>query len=214
LTVGWPGSVEDERVFRNSFLQQNLQRFLGNLPSTPLPTRTSDTSPETQIENVPAFILGDSAYPNRTHIVTTFKNTDCDRSHDIKMLNAKFAKVRYSLGSTFGIFKGRFRLLNRPLESGKDDITRTAYLITAIFVLHNFLIDEHDDTKIDPVVEPESEVGSESEVGPESEAGSESEAGHNMDSEEDGEGREHNKEAEPLTCDVLLRHIYWLKSDR
>jgi len=90
--------------------------------------------------------------------------------------------------------KGRFRLLNRPLEAAKEDIKRTAYLITAIFVVHNFLIDENDDTPIDPVVEPQR-------------------ADHDgNDFDEDGAGREDNGEVGPPTRDILLRHIYWLKS--
>jgi len=192
--VGWPGSVADGRVFSNSFLKKNLKHYLGNLPPNPLRTRMSDTSPNTQVEHVPAFILGDSAYPNRTHIVTTFRNTDCNRSGDIKRLNAKLAKVRYSVEGAFGILKGRFRLFNRSLESAKEDIKRTAYLITAIFVVHNFLIDEYDDTQIEPVVEPQA-VG----------------ADDNFD--EDGGEQERDEEEVPPTRDVLLRHIYWLKSN-
>src|SRR5271163_822394 len=103
LTVGWPGSVADGRVFSNSFLKKNLERLLGNIHTTPLHTRTSDTSPDTQTEQVPAFILGDSAYPNRTRIVTTYKNTDCNQSRDIKTLNAKFEKVPSSIEASFGI---------------------------------------------------------------------------------------------------------------
>jgi DDE superfamily endonuclease len=193
LTVGWPGSVADGRVFSNSFLKKNLEHLLGNLPPNPLRTRMSDTSPDTQVEHVPAFILGDSAYPNRTHVVTTSRNTDCNRSLDIKTLNAKLAKVRYSVEGAFGILKGRFRLLNRPLESAKEDIKRTAYLITAIFVVHNFLIDEYDDTHIEPVVEPRG-------------------VGVDDDFDEDDEGREQNREEEQPTRDVLLRHIYWRKN--
>ena len=196
LTVGWPGSVADGRVFSNSFLKKNLQHYLGNLHANPLRTRTSDTSPDTQIEHVPAFILGDSAYPNRTHIVTTFRNTDCNRSRHIKTLNAKLAKVRYSIEGAFGILKGRFRLLNRSLESAKEDIKRTAYLITAIFVVHNFLIDEYDDTWIDPVVEPHG-VGYDGDENDENDA-----------------GETDNEDAGPPTREVLLRHIYWLKGNR
>jgi DDE superfamily endonuclease len=146
LVVGWPGSVGDGRVFANSFLKSNLEQRLARLPSTPLPTCASASDTQIRYENVPAFILGDSAYPNRTRIVTTFKNTDCNRHPHIKKLNTKLAAIRYCVENAFGILKARFRLLNRPLECAKFNVVPAAYLITAAFVIHNFLVDEDDDT--------------------------------------------------------------------
>jgi DDE superfamily endonuclease len=145
LVVGWPGSVGDGRVFANSSLKSNLER-LGRLPTTPLPTCTSASDTEIRYENVPAFILGDSAYPNRTRIVTTFKNTDCNRNLYIKKLNTKLAAIRYCIENAFGILKARFRLLNRPLECAQAGIVPATYLVAAAFVVHNFLVDEGDDT--------------------------------------------------------------------
>src|SRR6266496_1944836 len=56
LTVGWPGSVGDGRVFANSFLKANLEKLLNDLPSIPATTCMSSTSRETQHEHVPTFI--------------------------------------------------------------------------------------------------------------------------------------------------------------
>ena len=41
--------------------------------------------------------------------------------------------------------------MNRDLECATEDITRATTLITAIFTLHNFLIDVQDETPIEPV---------------------------------------------------------------
>jgi hypothetical protein len=41
--------------------------------------------------------------------------------------------------------------LNRDLECGIEDITRAITLITAIFTLRNFLIDEQDETPMEAV---------------------------------------------------------------
>ena len=47
LIMGWPDSIEDGRVFVNSFLKANLEKLLNNLPSIPVATRMSSTSRET-----------------------------------------------------------------------------------------------------------------------------------------------------------------------
>ena len=148
LTVGWPGSVADGCVFANSFIKANLKRFLSHLPSVPVATKATDIS-KTQYEAVPAYILADSAYCSTSHLVPTFKNTECSRCRIIKKLNAKLASIRYCIENAFGICKGRFRLLNHSLECAKEDIVQASFLITAIFILHNFLIEENDDTPIE-----------------------------------------------------------------
>ena len=71
LTIGWPGSVADDRVWQNSSLNHNIETFLNSLPA--MPVATINKASETSNELVPAFILADSAYPNTLRIVTTFK---------------------------------------------------------------------------------------------------------------------------------------------
>jgi DDE superfamily endonuclease len=184
--VGWPGSVADGRVFANSYLRANLDELLGPLPSTPIATKVSPTS-ETQYDDIPAFILADSAYTSRRHIVPTFKNFECTRNRDIAKLNAKLASIRYCVENAFGICKGRFRLLNRALECAKDDIAKAVYLITAIFILHNFLIDENDNTLIEP--EPDA-----------------------VDEASNNGGNDDDNDLEfggMPTREILLRHMYW-----
>ena len=188
--MGWPGSVHDGRVFANSYLKANLERLLNSIPSSPMATKAPPTSHETQHENVPAFILADSAYPSTSRVVPTFKNHQCS-TRDIRKLNAKLAGIRYSVENTFGICKGRFRLLNRPLECAKDDVIKASYLITAIFVLHNFLIDEDDETLVTPVEDSVEDDDEENEGGIE-------------------QAVEHDDEIK--TRDILLRHIYWHNS--
>jgi len=65
VEIGWPGSVGDNRVFDNSYLSHHYEGFLAELGTTLLATG-DDVS-----ENIPAFILGDSAYRNTRHFVTT-----------------------------------------------------------------------------------------------------------------------------------------------
>jgi DDE superfamily endonuclease len=186
LTVGWPGSVADGRVWANSGLNSNAEAYLSPLPPVFVATKASDTSP-TQQEAVYSFILADSAYPSTSRIVPTFKTTECDRCPITKKLNYKLASIRYYIENAFGICKGRFRLLTRPLECAKDDVVRAVHLITAIFTLHNFLVDINDGTSIEPEASSEEAL-----------------------SENDGDGREIDDDGDDTTRAILLRHIRWL----
>lgn len=194
LTVGWPGSVADSRVWVNSSLNRKAEDFLSQLPSTAIATKVDEAS-ETRTEVVPAFILADSAYANTSRVVTTYKTTECSESAITKRLNRKLASVRYCIENAFGICKGRFRILNRPLECAAEDINRAIMLIVSIFTVHNFLIEEHDETEIQLVERSENERfqtarGDDSTMGLEDE--------DTLDS----------------TRNVLWRHMYWLQFDR
>lgn len=188
--MGWPGSVADGRVWANSALKANIENFLSPLPAIPI--ATVNEAGETINELIPAFLLGDSAYPNNARMVTTFKNTDCARCSVTKHLNQKLAGARYYVENAFGICKGRFRILTRPLECATEDITRAITLVAAVCILHNFLIDVHDETEIIPDLRSEEERFVTREDG------------DVIDEQgEDGIGA--------ATRDILLRHIRWIE---
>ena len=144
VEVGWPGSVGDARIFESSYLSRNYREYLQQFGTTPLLTGV-DAAGNPILEDVPAFILGDSAYRNTREFVTTYKLNECDRSRFVAVLNRRLGRARYHVENAFGILKGRFQLLSRPLLSGSEDLPFTVHLIAAIFVLHNFLIDSRDE---------------------------------------------------------------------
>jgi DDE superfamily endonuclease len=189
LTVGWPGSVADGRVWANSALKAKLKTLLQSLPSIPVATRATDTSPMQQ-EFIPPFIMADSAYGSTARMVPTFKNTECARCPLTKQLNARLSGIRYCIENAFGICKGRFRLLNRPLECAKEDVTRATRLITAIFILHNFLIDENDETRVQPVYDEDSS--------------------EDEDEDEDKDEVVDNEDELTETRHILMRHMRWI----
>ena len=109
LEIGWPGSVGDCRIFENSYLNGKYEEELAKLGTAPLMTG------EDINEEIPAFILGDSAYRNSRQV-----------EH------------------TFGLLKGWFQVFEKPLRSAREDLPFSVYLIASIYVIHNFLIDARD----------------------------------------------------------------------
>jgi hypothetical protein len=134
-------------------------------------------------------------------MVPTFKNTECGRCAIVKQLNRKLASIRYSIENAFGICKGRFRLLNRPLECAREDITRAIRLITAIFTLHNFLIDENDDCVIEVETIQETDIDSEDI--------DEDEEVYPNDEDEEVYPNDEAEEVMIATREILLRHMRW-----
>ncbi len=112
LEISWPGSVGDCRIFENSYLNGKYEEELAKLGTTPLMTG------EDINEEIPVFILGDSAYRN---------------SHPC-----------YQVEHTFGLLKGWFQVFEKPLRSAGEDLPFSVCLIASICVIHNFLIDAWD----------------------------------------------------------------------
>jgi len=144
VEVGWPGSVNDARIFKNSRLNHGLKAWLSQFPSSYVTTGYAGNV--TIQEEIPAFILGDSAYPNSVHIVPTFKLGECNSDPVVAALNGKLGGARYRVENAFGILKGRFQIFQRPMNCSTEDVRFAILLISACFVLHNFLIDVRDES--------------------------------------------------------------------
>ena len=96
------------------------------------------------MEDIPPFILADSAYSNTKHMVTTFKTTECVRDPEICALNKKLGGARYPVENAFGILKKLFQIFQRPLYCVTEDIRLAIILIYSVLTLHNFLMDVRD----------------------------------------------------------------------
>src|SRR5436309_409215 len=119
------------------------QAWLSQFPSSSLATGLLATG-EQVLEDIPPFILADSAYSNTKHIVTTFKTTECTRDPVICALNKKLGGTRYHVGNAFGILKKCFQIFQRPLDCATEDIRLAIILSCSVLTLHNFLIDVKD----------------------------------------------------------------------
>ena len=130
-------------MFANSRLNSMLRTWLSQFPSRYL--ATGYVNGVVVEEEIPPFILRDSTYPNRKHLVTTFEMTEC-RDPIIAKLNKHFGGARYHVENAFGILEGRFQIFQAPLQCAKDSVESAILLMTACFVLHNFLIDVKDNS--------------------------------------------------------------------
>ena len=83
--------------------------WLAQFPTAKLITGEYDNG-EVIYEDIPTFILADSAYPNSKHLVTTFKVTETSNAI-VNSLNKKLGGARYYVENAFEILKGRFRIL-------------------------------------------------------------------------------------------------------
>lgn len=90
--VGWPGSVHDARVFRNSPLCNMIQQQ----PDDVFPSST--------------FLLGDAAYELIPQLITPFKDTGSLTREQIHY-NFCHSSTRMAIERAFGLLKGRFRRL-------------------------------------------------------------------------------------------------------
>ena len=154
LEAGWPGSVGDGRIWNSSMLKKTIDAWISKLPTAFLPTGVHANGDEVN-EDIPPFILGDSAYPNTRHMVTTYKTTEILSSPVVRELNKKLGGARYHVENAFGILKARFQIFKRPLECAQEDVRLAIALTSSIFILHNFLIEVHDvvNDSLDPEVE-------------------------------------------------------------
>lgn len=109
INVGWPGSVHDARVFRNS----SLFSLGSSLPP-------------------PFFLIADSAYPLYRWILTPFR---VPISRRMFRFNKHLSTMRIAVEHAFGRLKGRWRMLRRSLNVGFDDVNQ--YIFLAV-LLHNF----------------------------------------------------------------------------
>ena len=114
ISVGWPGSMHDARIFRLSALGKRLS------------AQGID----------PYHLLGDSAYPLLPYMIVPFQ----DNGHltaDEKTFNVLHSSSRTVIERAFARLKGKFRRL-KYLDM--NDMALVTLVITAACVLHNFTL--------------------------------------------------------------------------
>lgn len=125
IFIGYPGSVHDSRVFRNSPLYQRLEEKCGQY-----------------------YLLGDSGYPLRRNLMTPFKDRG-QLTQRQNNFNIKLSKNRCLIEQCFGILKQKFRQL---YHIKLRNIVHINHLIRAACVLYNFSLE--DEFMVNDIVEP------------------------------------------------------------
>ena len=207
LEIGWPGSVNDTRLFRLSSLSRTYEAALEPLRTTPLNTG------DDVVEQVPAFILGDSAYQNVRHFVTTYINEECNYDPSIRHLNQRLSGARYIVENAFALLRARFQLFEKPLRCAAEDMPYTVHLIASIFVLHNFLIEVHDQQEgmLGDAIERQLELArNEEELECRYSQNGRNAQDHGGDDENEGINNNGAQVLGEDTRNILLRHMRWL----
>ena len=109
--IGWPGSVHDAKVYRNSFFYRNVSTFIEGWD----------------------YLLGDSAYPLSSFLIKPFINPENNLQ---TQFNITHSLHRVVVENAFGRFKNRFSSLK---ELNVKKISTAVQLTECCIILHNFL---------------------------------------------------------------------------
>ncbi|KAK3107927.1 hypothetical protein FSP39_025458, partial [Pinctada imbricata] len=118
INCGWPGRLNEARVFRNS----NACKFQSQLCG----------------QN---HLIGDGAYPLSRFLMKPYRESP-NLTQAEKLFNKKLCSTRSVIEHAFGILKTRFRRLQHINMNKKEHIVKT---IVTCCVLHNICIINHDD---------------------------------------------------------------------
>jgi hypothetical protein len=118
IDIGWPGSVNDARIWRNSKYLEFMTEFLADMHA--------------QYPTDRWIVLGDAAYPLSTWLMKPYP---VENEQERVTFNIALAKARVAVEQAFGRLKQRWRRLKlldaASVESG-------VLWIHACTVLHNF----------------------------------------------------------------------------
>jgi DDE superfamily endonuclease len=124
--AGWPGSCHDNRIWKNTPVCQHPDRYF----------------------NEQQYILGDSAYENSNHMVSSYK---CPRGMTLgweeEIFNNALSSPRMSSEHTIGMLKARFqwlRLIRMQIKNDNKSLKRILMYIDTCNIIHNLLIKHKD----------------------------------------------------------------------
>ncbi|XP_063598943.1 putative nuclease HARBI1 [Penaeus indicus] len=132
VVVHWAGSTHDARIFNESLLCERLRTGLYK-----------------------GYLLGDSAYPCRSYILTPVLNP---RPGKQSRYNASHMRTRRVIERAFDVLKRRWAVLSAPLrtklETSKNIIMACAVLHN-IAVTHDIALDLPEGEQLDPSENPD-----------------------------------------------------------
>lgn len=125
VTVGWPGSVHDARIFTNSRIYDRMQNN-SLFPDQKLNIRGCD---------VPLLMLGDPAYPLLPNLLKPFSDNGRLTPEQF-VFNNRLSSCRIVVEHAFGRLKGRWRSLYKKCD---NDLSNMSTIVTSCCILHNIV---------------------------------------------------------------------------
>ncbi|GBG75990.1 hypothetical protein CBR_g21231 [Chara braunii] len=135
LNVGYPGTVHDSRILRNSSMFRRAQAGSVFVDEARHPAIS-------HVQGVSGgYLLGDAGYPALPWLVTPYGRwgRNCRRA---AAFDARLKIVRVDSERGNGVLKGRFQNFHWP---GKHGIATLPQQFRAVCILHNILIDMGED---------------------------------------------------------------------
>ena len=143
VSAGFPGSVHDSRMLRNTWIFQQAQNE--NILTAPL----HDLG---QNNTIRPYLVGDAAYPLSTRLMKPFpysKNMDANQ----EIFNLALSQARVTIERAFGVLKGRWRIL---LGKVCLEPSFAADVVIACSVLHNICQKWNEPTDVE-FIDPSNE---------------------------------------------------------
>ena len=126
--VGAYGKQSDGGIFLHSSLYQLLSSNNFNMPN-------AKKLPLSDVE-LAFVILGDEAYPLLSYLMRPYHRRQLTESQ--RLFNYRLGRGRRVVESTFGILAGKWRILNKPIETSPNMADR---IVKCVCVLHITVID-------------------------------------------------------------------------
>lgn len=139
--LGWPGNVQDTTVFRDSGIWMNKAEHFEEDEFI-----LADKGRMYHLTFRIAIIHHSSGYPLTKFTIRPFADSDLTNDHveaeRRRLFNYKLSHIRISIEHAFGMLKGRFPAL-RCMPG--YDLNAVCSAIETLMVIHNILIELHDD---------------------------------------------------------------------
>lgn len=132
LTIGYPGSVHDAKIFSNCPLARHPHRYLSN----------------------GQWIAGDSAYPLKQFLITPFRKNSSEHSKEVReKFNKYFSQYRVRIENCFGLLKEKFsslkelkfRMLSEQNKKECNDWIMACCILHNIIIKYNYEDSERDE---------------------------------------------------------------------
>ena len=130
IFASYPRVVHDARVFANSGIKAAIDR--GECLNGP--TRLIQGIP------IPKLLIGDAGYTNDTYILIPLPGYRLAPMFD--QYNFKYNSTRMVVERSFGILKGIWQILKRPMYM--TDCAMVSSIMHATCILHNIMLDRGD----------------------------------------------------------------------